>query len=141
MSGGALASRTGGESYYFNPLSVDYLKTGGDAGSGKKSGWPINTLWTRSDVWAKNGVLAFDIVDGEQRRYRFLPDYVEVLAKEAKGDLLPALPLAVFLFRNPQQCNVSLDAVSDESDLLQLFLDTFRLTNSKATRLFDLTLI
>jgi hypothetical protein len=133
VSGGPLAEKTGGDECYFVPTTCQYPKaTGG-------SDWAIGTMWTRCDVWKRNGIIEFDDFAEGQRRIRFCREYVMTLKQQADGCLLPALPLAIFLLRNPQRTRISLDEVSSESDLMDLFLQTFNLMDSEALELFDLT--
>ena len=134
VSGGDLARHTGGIEHYFVPTTCRYMKA-----SGGTTNWAIGTMWTRSEVWRRKRIIEFDDLAEGQRRIKFCSDYVDKLKRQSDGCLLPALPLAIFLLRNPLTTGVALDDVRSEQDLVDLFLQTFRIADSEATELFDLS--
>jgi hypothetical protein len=133
VSSGALAQKTDGDECYFIPTTCEYpIATEG-------SDWAVGTMWTRCDVWQTYGYIEIDAPSKKQRRFKFCSDYVARMKERSDGCLLPALPLAIFLLRDPLRTGISLDEVRSEKDLVDLFLRGFNIADSEAIDLFDLT--
>lgn len=116
------------EPYYFVPFSGDYQR------AVENADWAVGTMWTRSDVW--NGkIVHFDSPQQNKRTYRFLPNYLGLLAKPLKGARIPALPLAIFLFRRPSETAESVPRSA--ADYEQTLRKVFNLSTSEASELLD----
>lgn len=135
VSEGSLARQTAGNECYFIPTSCEYQIA---AKTSTSTDWAIGTMWTRLDKWREKEIVSFSETPDKQRRINFCREYLAKLKSQSRGCLLPALPLAIFLLRNPQRTGIALDTVHTPKDLLELFLQQFRLAETEAIQLFDL---
>lgn len=137
VSEGELSERTGGIEHYFVPTTCEYQKARGPSGS--STDWAIGTMWTRCQTWKENGVLDFTSLAGTQgsRSIRFTNDYVEILRDHLASTLLPALPLAIFLFREPTTSGPEFSSISTPEQLLEAFKDVFHIDDQSVEELFD----
>jgi hypothetical protein len=133
VSDGDLAGRTGGNACYFVPLINKYQRAGGG------SDWAVGTMWTRRDVWVANGVL---LVSGSQStgfQFKFSPGYVTIFKDLIGNNLIPALPLALYLLRRKQ---LNIDATLNEEQLRQalinMFFEEFKMTGADLQGLFSI---
>lgn len=130
FDGDPTAARTGGASLYFNPFTFEYPHAAGG------SDFAVGTMWTRCETWRKNGFIDFKEAGGK-RRIVFQPDYVAKLKKSLGGKRIPAVALAAFFFRRPEDSEIEAATVATTADLGRLLEETFSLTPEETRELFD----
>ena len=124
---------TGNRSRYFNPFTAKYPYIEG-------ADYAIGTMWTRCETWRNSEqIIDFETVStgrGTARRIVFTQDYVDRILEGLGGRRIPALPLAAYLFRRPDDSQVDVAGVASLADLGTLLREVFSITERELD-LFD----
>jgi len=125
---------TGGKSRYYNPFTAKYLFVEG-------SDYAIGTMWTRCETWrATEKIIDFETVGtgrGAPRKIAFTPNYVERLSEGLERKRIPAIPLALYLFRRPDDSRVNEARLSSLSDFGAVLREVFSITDDEEESLLD----
>lgn len=136
ISSGSDIAQTGNEEYYFNPNTCTFQK------ATPSSDWAIGTMWTRCQTWESNHIISISNPEKSksQRIITFQKGFEKELIKQLNNVKLPALPLAIFLFRSAANFALSLDGVNNSKELMDEFKRVFKLDDKKVLSLFDLSM-
>ncbi|HNU50189.1 MAG TPA: AAA family ATPase [Verrucomicrobiota bacterium] len=126
------AARTEGIPKYYSPLDGDFKK------ANEGSNFAIGTMWTRCDTWERKKILPKLKAQGTSKLFTFHHSYIKVLLSDIRHPI-PAVPLAIFLFRRPTDSQVTAAAPRTINDYAQLLKKTFHLSATEQDQLFDWT--
>ncbi len=130
--GDGTADSTDSRPHYFIPFTNEYQRATG------KSDYAIGTMWTRCQTWKEHGFIDFQPNPDNSRNLRFQTQYVTLVRDSLSQTPIPALALAVFLFRRPDDAfppegtspdplHAQLIAVASAAALIDLFKSVFNI--------------